>query len=207
MTGAAPANFSRDLRFASKTIAIALMGLALAILALLGLALADARALEQAAAGVEARIVQLERELGPAREAASGAPAILVFTQLSQRISALNTLDHAGTPGSGMLFGVLEATLPDNTVLTNVDYDRSKGVADLVAVSARSEELTQLFDRLDADPAFAKVRLLDKKQIATAGSAHTQVNLVLEIARPSGAGNAERKNKPATTIDKSGDAP
>lgn len=181
----APANFSRDLRRAADLTAAATAIAAAAALALSFFALVDRASLNQAADMAEARAQRLTKDIAAARVEAADAPAMGVFAALRDRVNALNALDYGATPPVGGLLDALEATLPDDAILTNIDYDRNKGIADLVAVSARSEELTRLFDVLDGHELFSKVRLLDKKQVAAAGASHTQVNLVLDVGRPS----------------------
>lgn len=178
---AQPANFSRDLRRIATLCAQGMLALAAAAIALTGHLLLETASLRNAIATSEARVSRLTAEIAAMQAAAVDAPALPVFTALADRVQSLNDLDYGATPSVGGLLDALEATLPDDAVLTNIDYDRNKGVADLVAVSARSAELTRLFDVLDGHAMFGKVQLIDKKQIATAGATHTQVNLVLDV--------------------------
>lgn len=182
----AAANFSRDLRRTSAT-AAGVAGLAAATaLAFSAIAFIESGSLKEAASFADARARRLAHDIAAARAEAVDAPEISVFAALRDRVEALNALDYGATPAVGGLLNALEATVPDDAILTNLDYDRNKGVADLVAVSARSDELTRLFDVLDGHELFSKVRLLDKKQIAAAGSSQTQVNLVLNVGPEAG---------------------
>lgn len=185
----APANFSRDLR---RTCALVSGVAALATvtaLALSAIAFIESGSLKEAASLADTRAQRLADEIAAAQAEASDAPAMSVFIALRDRVDALNALDYGATPAVGGLLNALESTLPDDAILTNLDYDRNKGVADLVAVSTRSDELTRLFEVLDGHDLFSKVRLLDKKQIAAAGASQTQVNLVINVAAKAGEGD------------------
>ncbi|MDO9384537.1 MAG: hypothetical protein Q7T86_16930 [Hyphomicrobiaceae bacterium] len=133
----------------------------------------------------ERRVARLREAVAQAKTAAADAPAVEVFAALRDRITALNALDYGATPSVGGLLDTLEQTLPNDAVLINMDYDRNKGAADLVATSTNSQELTRLFDVLDDHAMFSKVRLLDKKQVAAAGTSQTQVHLLLDVGHES----------------------
>jgi hypothetical protein len=180
-----PANFSRDTRRLVSVLAVAM---SVASLAAAGTTLLLLQAANEYAALAETTALQvsrLENDASQARASAVNAPSRAVFDSLKDDIVALNALDYGAAPTVGGLLDTLEATLPDDALLLTMDYDRNKGTADLVATSANSEQLTRLFDLLDEHGMFAKVRLLDKKQVAAAGTTHTQVHLLLDaLVRP-----------------------
>ncbi len=185
-----PANFGRDTRRISTLTSVGAFGLAFA-------ASATALTLAFAATGsdlqtsqTQTRIARLDTAIATARAAAGDAPEATVFASLRERITALNALDYGATPSPNGLLDALEETLPDDTILTNIDYDRNKRAADLVATSANSQALTRLFDVLNGHAVFTKVRLLDKKQVAAAGNAHTQVHMLLDVGEPQGRAKA-----------------
>lgn len=173
------ANFSRDLRTASHAAAtIAGLAAAGAMIAMAVLLLesqshreARGRMLVQAA-GLRAQVQALRgQELRNPDAAAIGA--------LRRRIAALNSLDFEKAPAVMSVLAALEEIMPAAVALQNLDYDRTHGALDLVAISASSEELTAFFDAATKSQAFKAVRLIDKKQASASedGSPQFQVRL------------------------------
>jgi hypothetical protein len=188
-----PANFSRDTGRLVSVLAVSMSIASLAAAATTLLLLQAAHEQAALAETSELQVSRLQTDAGRARASAVDAPSRAVFDSLKDDIVALNALDYGAAPTVGGLLDTLEATLPDNALLLTMDYDRNKGTADLVATSANSEQLTHLFDLLDEHGMFAKVRLLDKKQVAAAGTTHTQVHLLLDaLSRPAPARQGSR---------------
>lgn len=177
----APANFSQDTRGPARAACAVSFALALAAGLSAVVLVADAARLERLVGEAEAREARLLQQVAAVRQAAREAPAADVFTALRARIAALNELDYGNTPAVGGLLDTLEETLPDEAVFTNIDYDRARGQADLVAIGSQSDGLTKLFNSLDGHALISKARLLDKKQVAAAGATQTQVHLILEV--------------------------
>lgn len=175
------ANFGLDTGPAGRRVGLA--G-ALAALALLGggtWLTVDAAERRLETAETQRRIERSTQALRLARGQARDVPTRARFEALRARLDALNALDPTDAPSAGRLFDILEATLPDDAMYTSIDYDRTKGLADVVAVSADSEELTVLYGALHDHPALRSVRLLDKKQVSMRGGARTQVHMVIAV--------------------------
>ncbi len=105
---------------------------------------------------------------------------------LRRRIASLNALDFAEAPAVTSVLAALEEMMPAAVALQNLDYDRTHGALDLVAISASSEELTAFFDAATKSPAFKAVRLIDKKQASAAEDGTMQFQVRLSITPGTG---------------------
>ncbi len=178
------ANFSRDLRTASRAAtaaaALAAAGISIAIIALIF----ESQSYRETRERTIAQAAALTVEAQGLRQQELQNPDAAAITGLRRRIAALNSLDFAQAPGVIGVLAALEELMPGPVALQNLDYDRTHGALDLVAVSESSDELTAFFDAATKSPAFKSVRLIDKKQASTAedGAAQFQVRLTITPA-------------------------
>jgi hypothetical protein len=100
---------------------------------------------------------------------------------LRQRIASLNALDFGQAPAVTRVLFVLEQVMPAGVALQTLDYDRSRGALEIVAVSESSEDLTAFFDIASRNPFFKTVRLVDKKQAGTSDQGVSQFQVRLSI--------------------------
>lgn len=171
-------NFSRDSRDISRVIATLIGGLsAIAFMAsgYLAWAAHDLSAKSDANDALKERMVAKVLAL---RSQIDAAPKPEDIATLRQQIARLDAADDGRGLDIDELLDVLEARLPGNVRITNLDYDRSKGLADVVAVSASSQDLTGFFDSLDHEAKFVGVRLVDKMQVHSSSGAEIQVHLL-----------------------------
>lgn len=174
-------NFSRDSRDISRVIAALIAGLsaiALAAAAYLAWTAQDLNARSDANDALRAKMIARVLEMRVRMEA---APKPEDIAGLRRQILRLNAADDALGLDIDELLHVLEDRQPGNVRITSLDYDRSKGLADLVAVSASSQDLTSFFDSLDREEKFAGVRLVDKMQVRSSSSAEIQAHLLFEL--------------------------
>ncbi len=186
-----PVNFSRDLRGASLG-AAAIAGIlalaALAATAVLVVETARSRAAQERMLS-QARV--LEAEAATLRQQQSKSePQAAAIGELRQRIVSLNALDFGQAPPVTSVLSALEELMPPAVALQNLDYDRTKGTLEIVAVSASSEDLTNFFDIASRSRSFKAVRLIDKKQAGASDEGVSLFQVRLSISLASGESRA-----------------
>ncbi len=174
------ANFSRDLGTASRA-AAAIAGVAAAgALIAIAVLVFESGSYRAAQERMVAQAADLAAESDALRNQQNiNDPDAGAIAALRQRIAVLNALDFAQAPAVTGVLAILEELMPAAVALQNLDYDRTRGALELVAISASSEDLTAFFDAATKSPFFKTVRLVDKKQAGSSddGTALYQVRL------------------------------
>jgi hypothetical protein len=179
------ASFSRDLTAVSRVAAAIAGVLAAAALIASAVLIFESQSLEARRERMLAQTAAFATEAAALRDQQTGGePDTAAIAALRRRIASLNALDFAQAPSVTGVLGILENLMPDAVALQNLDYDRTRGALDLVALSASSEDLTAFFDAATKNLAFKTVRLIDKKQAGAAedGIAQYQVRLSIILA-------------------------
>ncbi len=181
------ANFSRDLRMASRAAAAAAGLLAAGALIAIAVLIFESVSYGQARERMVTQAASLAAESAALRNRPDVQdPDAAAIAALRQRIASLNALDFAQAPSVTSVLAVLEELMPPAVALQNLDYDRTRGALDLVAVSASSEALTGFFDAATKSTFFKTVRLVDKKQAGAADDGTPQFQVRLSIGLTSG---------------------
>jgi hypothetical protein len=176
------ANFSRDLRNASRATAAAAGMLAAGALIAGAVLVFDTQSLRADRERLIGQTAVLAAEAEAMRNLRSlEDPEPAAIAALRGRIAALNALDFEQAPAVTNVLAVLEELMPGAVALQNLDYDRIHGALELVAVSASSEDLTVFFDAASKSPAFKAVRLVDKKQAGATEDGTMQYQVRLSI--------------------------
>jgi hypothetical protein len=179
-----PVNFSRDLRRISHGLALAIGVLSAIALAATAMLLHESAAYRDSLAGTLKQIAEIGAELDSLRSQHLDEPDASAIGALRQRIASLNALDFGAAPSVTRVLAVLEQLTPPAVALQNLDYDRSRGSLELVAVSESSEDLTAFFDITNRSSVFKSVRLVDKKQAGVSENSAPlyQVRLSMRLA-------------------------
>jgi hypothetical protein len=181
------ANFSRDLRNASRAAAAVAGALAAGALIASAVLVFEGESYWTAKERMLGEISGLVFEAEALRKQQSlQDPGPAAIAALRGRIASLNALDFAQAPSVTSVLAVLEELMPGAVALQNLDHDRIHGALELVAVSASSEDLTAFFDAASKSPAFKSVRLVDKKQAGASEDGTMQYQVRLSIIPASG---------------------
>ncbi len=174
-------NFSRDTRLWSLMLAFVLAGLSIAAFIETGILIWDSFEYSAEREQTLKQADELGAELGTLLSQHRDEPDANLIKALRQRIASLNALDFAGAPSVVRVLSVLEQLMPPSVVVESLDYDRSRGALELVAVSESSDDLTAFFDVASRSKFFASVRLVDKKQAGTTASSSPTYQVRLSI--------------------------
>jgi Tfp pilus assembly protein PilN len=177
-------NFSQDTRGHIRRLSAALALVAVGLSALAVWLVADGLDLGGIAEDNRSLEERLALKIADVRQRATEAPSVEAFDGLSSRIRALNDLDFAAQLGVSELFDILETIIPDQVLLSSLRYDRARGMVDLAASSASSEELTRFFEALHKQGRFFQARLTEKLQIDAQGGLQTQVRIQFHVGQP-----------------------
>ncbi len=177
----ADVNFSRDLRPISLALALIVAGLSVAAFIETGSLLWDSSTYWAEREQTLKKAGELNAELTTLLSQHRDEPDPAAIKALRQRITTLNALDFAGAPSVVRVLSTLEQLMPPSVALQNLDYDRSRGALELVAISESSEDLTAFFDIANRSKFFASVRLIDKKQAGTAENSAQMYQVRLSI--------------------------
>ncbi len=164
------ANFSRDLRRISLTVALAMGGIAIAALVATVILAAEWFEYRSNSARTLKQIATISAETEGLRAQRTNEPDANAIKALRKRIAALNALDFGAAPSVARVLAVLEQLLPPAVAIQSLDYDRVRGGLEIVAVSESSDDLTAFFDITSRSSFFKSVRLVDKKQAGTTES-------------------------------------
>lgn len=84
---------------------------------------------------------------------------------LKRDINTINSVSGSNSLNISSVFNVIELALPENVYLEKISYDSSTAETALTAQSTESDLLNEFIDKLQQDPRFTKIELVDQKQI------------------------------------------
>ncbi len=177
-------NYSGDTRRASLGVAAFVSALALSALIAMVVLIVQSTSYWADRDRMLQQTSQISTELAALRKRDVNEPEASAIGALRQRIASLNSLDFGTSPAVARVLTVLEDLMPYQVALQNIDYDRSKGTIELVAVSKSSNELTTFYDIANRSQFFQNVRLVDKKQAGRSddGAQLFQVRLSIHLS-------------------------
>lgn len=138
MSGRLPAltaNFSRDLRRLSLIVALSFAGLSLAGLFTVAVRVDEWLGYRDSAARTLKQIAATAAETESLSAQRTNEPDAAAINALRKRIVSLNALDFGTVPSVARTLAVFEQLMPPGVALQSLDYDRSRGALELVAVS------------------------------------------------------------------------
>ena len=85
--------------------------------------------------------------------------------QLKQDINTINSVTGTNSLDISSVVNVFELALPENAFIEQISYDSSRAETALTVQSTESDLLNEFIEKLQQDPRFNKIELVDQKQI------------------------------------------